>query len=202
MGNTIRTAISRRLTLCRETFILLSHFESTERIRGLSNLSKTIWIVKQESIHVFHSKSIQSLLGQLGVIFAILENIKGWLNGIWASPEFTCNAGDTGDMGLIPGPRRSLEEGMATHYSILAWRAPWIEEPGRLHYIGSQRVRCDWSNWARAHTHTHTHTHVCTHACTCVHTRTRASANTHMRAHTHKEYTKNDGKSSMTRLIC
>ena len=164
-----------RLTLCWETFILLSHFESTERIRGLSNLSKTIWIVKQESIHVFHSKSIQSLLGQLGVIFAILENIKGWLNAIWASPEFTCNTGDTGDMGLIPGPRRSLEEGMATHYSILAWRAPWIGEPGRLHYIGSQRVRCDWSNWARAHTRTHTN----------VHTRARTHMHTHACAHTH-----------------
>ena len=27
----------------------------------------------------------------------------------------------------------SLEEGMATHYSILAWRIPWTEEPGGLH---------------------------------------------------------------------
>ena len=36
-----------------------------------------------------------------------------------------------------------LEEGMATHSSILAWRIPWIEEPGRLQSIGSQRVRHD-----------------------------------------------------------
>ena len=33
-----------------------------------------------------------------------------------------------------------LEEGMATHSSILAWRIPWTEEPGRLQSIGSQRV--------------------------------------------------------------
>ena len=33
-----------------------------------------------------------------------------------------------------------LEEGMATLSSILAWRIPWIEEPGRLQSIGSQRV--------------------------------------------------------------
>ena len=32
-----------------------------------------------------------------------------------------------------------LEEGMATHSSILAWRAPWIEEPGRLQSMWSQR---------------------------------------------------------------
>ena len=33
-----------------------------------------------------------------------------------------------------------LEEGMATHSSILAWRIPWTEEPGRLQFMGSQRV--------------------------------------------------------------
>ena len=33
-----------------------------------------------------------------------------------------------------------LEEGMATHSSILAWRIPWTEQPGGLHSRGSQRV--------------------------------------------------------------
>ena len=33
-----------------------------------------------------------------------------------------------------------LEEGMATHSSILAWRIPWTEEPEGLQSIGSQRV--------------------------------------------------------------
>ena len=33
-----------------------------------------------------------------------------------------------------------LEEEMATHSSILAWRIPWTEEPGGLQSIGSQRV--------------------------------------------------------------
>ena len=37
----------------------------------------------------------------------------------------------------------SLKEGMATHSSILAWRTPWIEEPGRLQSMGSQTVRHD-----------------------------------------------------------
>ena len=36
-----------------------------------------------------------------------------------------------------------LEKGMAIHSSILAWRIPWTEEPGRLQSIGSQRVRHD-----------------------------------------------------------
>ena len=43
------------------------------------------------------------------------------------------NAGDTGDVGSIPGPGRSpQEEEMATYSSILAWRIPWTEEPGPL----------------------------------------------------------------------
>ena len=50
------------------------------------------------------------------------------------------------------GREDPLEEGMATHPSILAWRIPWIEEPGRLQSIGLQRVRRDWSTWAHMHT--------------------------------------------------
>ena len=37
----------------------------------------------------------------------------------------------------------SLEKEMAAHSSILAWRSPWTEEPGRLESIGLQRVRDD-----------------------------------------------------------
>ena len=41
------------------------------------------------------------------------------------------------------GQEDSLEEGMATHSSILAWRIPWTEEPGRLQSTGSQRDGLD-----------------------------------------------------------
>ena len=34
-----------------------------------------------------------------------------------------------------------LEKGMATHSSILAWRIPWTEEPGKLSSMGLQRVQ-------------------------------------------------------------
>ena len=39
-------------------------------------------------------------------------------------------------LGSIPGWEVPLEEGMATHSSILAWRIPWTEEPGRLQSMG------------------------------------------------------------------
>jgi len=35
----------------------------------------------------------------------------------------------------------SVEKEMATHSSVLAWEIPWAEEPGRLPFMGSQRVR-------------------------------------------------------------
>ena len=41
------------------------------------------------------------------------------------------------------GREGSLEEGMATHSSILSWRIPWTEEPGGLQSMGSQRVGHD-----------------------------------------------------------
>ena len=41
------------------------------------------------------------------------------------------------------GQEDFLEEGMATHNSILAWRVSWTEQPGGLQSIESQRVRHD-----------------------------------------------------------
>ena len=41
------------------------------------------------------------------------------------------------------GQEDPFEKGMATHSSILAWRNPWIEEPGGLQSTGFQRVRHD-----------------------------------------------------------
>ena len=38
------------------------------------------------------------------------------------------------------GPEDPLEEAMATHSSILAWRIPWTEEPGQLEFLDSQSL--------------------------------------------------------------
>ena len=53
-----------------------------------------------------------------------------------------CNAGD---MVWSMDQEDPLEKEMATHSSIPAWRIPWTEEPGKLQYMGSQRVRHDWT---------------------------------------------------------
>ena len=53
------------------------------------------------------------------------------------------NAGDIRNTGLIPRSGRPLQEGMATHSSILAWRIPQTEEPGGLQSRGSYTVGHD-----------------------------------------------------------
>ena len=48
------------------------------------------------------------------------------------------------------GQEDPQEKGKVTHSSILAWKIPWTQEPGRLQSIGLQRVRHDWAaelNW-------------------------------------------------------
>ena len=43
----------------------------------------------------------------------------------------------------VHGVHKFREEGMATHSSVLAWRIPWTDEPGRLQSMGLERVEHD-----------------------------------------------------------
>ena len=54
--------------------------------------------------------------------------------------ESSCNVED---LGLIPGFGRSPGEGNGTHFSIVAWRIPWAEEPGGLQSMALQGVGHD-----------------------------------------------------------
>ena len=59
------------------------------------------------------------------------------------SKESACNAGDQVQS---LGQEDPLEKGMVTHSSILAWRIPWIEEPGELQMMGSLKSQTQLSN--------------------------------------------------------
>ena len=67
----------------------------------------------------------------------------------WGFPDdsvvrkFPAKTGDKGNLSSIPRLEDPLEEGMATHFSIFAWKISWTEEAGRLQFLGSQRVRHD-----------------------------------------------------------
>ena len=65
--------------------------------------------------------------------------IRGFPGSLLVVKDPPINAGDIRDMGLIPGQEGPLEEEMATHPSVLAWRIPWTVEPGGLQSMGLQR---------------------------------------------------------------
>ena len=71
------------------------------------------------------------------------------------------------------GQEDPLEKGVTTHSSILAWRIPLTEEPGRGYRPGGCK-EVDMTEHMHTHTHTHTRVRICTHARTV-----------HTRAHTH-----------------
>ena len=69
-----------------------------------------------------------------------MQETQVWFSGGSAGEVSACKVGDQGS---IPGENLQedpLEKGMATHSSILAWRIPWTEEPGRLHSMELQEL--------------------------------------------------------------
>ena len=60
-----------------------------------------------------------------------------------AGKDSACSGGD---LRLIPGSGRSPGEGMAILSSILAWRIPWTEKPGRLQFVGVPKSQTQLSD--------------------------------------------------------
>ena len=58
-----------------------------------------------------------------------------------------------------------LEEGMATHSNILAWRIPWTEEPGKLQSVGSQRAIHDRTTKHSTYIHIYIYVNICLSVC-------------------------------------
>ena len=55
---------------------------------------------------------------------------------------------NAGDIGSIMAREHLLEEALASHSSILAWKSPWIEKPDELQSIGLHKVGHNWSDLA------------------------------------------------------
>ena len=85
------------------------------------------------------SEGLSMMLWQAQGAFEKLQVFMGNLGFHCSSvgKESACSAGNPG---LILGQEDPLEKEMATHFSILAWRIPWTEEPGRLQPRGSQEL--------------------------------------------------------------
>ena len=75
----------------------------------------------------------------MGIEVLTCESMFSW--GFRSGSDSKESVYNAGDLGLIPGD--TLEEGITTHSSILAWRIPRTEEPDSLESKGSQRVGHD-----------------------------------------------------------
>ena len=74
------------------------------------------------------------------ILFLIQDTISGFGSQPWLWTEIK-----GGGFFLIRTKSKVLEKEMATHFSILAWRITWTEEPGRLQSMGSQQL--DTTQW-------------------------------------------------------
>ena len=75
-------------------------------------------------------------------IWESLDKDKGFIgSAVVKNPP--ANAGDSRDASWIPGCGRSPGIGNGNPIHILAWKIPWIEEPGGLQSTGLERVRGD-----------------------------------------------------------
>ena len=83
--------------------------------------------------------------------------IRAWYLYSWALQvalvvkKLPASEGDVRDVWFL-GQEDPLEEGMATHSSILAWRIPWTEEPGGLQSMKFTQS-WTWMKWLSTHTH-------------------------------------------------
>ena len=74
-------------------------------------------------------------------IFFKVTNLPGWISLVAQMTKHLPTMRETRVRSL--GREDPLEKEMATHSSTLAWKIPWMEEPGRLQSMGSQRVGHD-----------------------------------------------------------
>ena len=111
----------------------------TEQVR--KRKTNTIWYHLYVSYKIWHKWTYLWNRNRL----ADKEQTCGWQEGGEAGKGWIRSSG------LTDANWYSWEEGMAAHSSILAWRIPWTEEPGRLQTIGLQRVGHDWSDLACMH---------------------------------------------------
>ena len=77
------------------------------------------------------------------VFFVVLQDLTSCLGIVWNCIDFLCSSVSIcpkyGRPGFDPWVGKILlEVEMATHSSILAWRIPWTEDPGRLQFVGSK----------------------------------------------------------------
>ena len=107
--------------------------DTTERLTHTMLINSNVPIISQLKNTTLQSAACPSLfppLPQLSEVIILLSFGLSTPLCVCGSSDRKASAYNAGDQGLIPGSL--LEKEMATHSSILAWKIPWTEDPGRL----------------------------------------------------------------------
>ena len=108
-------------------------------------LTMEVFIFKFFIINIFSTCPI--LIGEVSTLnhkfLDLMKRASFQFHHFPGGSDGKASAYSLGDPGSIPGLGRFPGEGMATHSSTLAWKIPWMEEPGGLQSMGLQRVGHD-----------------------------------------------------------
>ena len=150
----------KRISSCPTIYVLttirvINSFGPSTRVdfknqtfdRNLAGISLLFWHLVQLFLHLVHYFGFQSILKTSDFLIKFSTYIKLHYSQVfWGFP----GGSDVKNLPAVRetwvrslGGKDSLEKGMATHSSILAWRILWTEERGRLQSMGSQRVGPD-----------------------------------------------------------
>ena len=112
--------------------------KTTENILGtIGKISN--WTVYR-TILLYHLNLLEIVM-----IIQLLRDKMGFPGGLAGrEPACQCRKHKRSQVQSL-GEEDPLAKEMATHSSILSWKIPWTEEPGRLQFMGSQRVGHDWT---------------------------------------------------------
>ena len=124
-----------------ETSVFTSHTK-TGKGKHRNQPHSTLKLILVFTSHLIRQMGFPRSFCFLVFFFFFGPRLPRWCSG--KEPTCQCRRHETQVLSL--GQEDPLEEGMATHCSILAWRIPWTEEPGGLLSTGSQRVGRDWAH--------------------------------------------------------
>ena len=123
--------------------------ENVEVQRPLKGLEEVGNLV-DETFHLWPDATLSWILGHPTSTRELFGGIKGGTHPsphtstLWKLEKVAQTAKNLPAMQETRVWEDSLEKGMATRSSILAWRIPWTEEPGRLQFMGLQKVEHGW----------------------------------------------------------
>ena len=113
-----------------------------KRVASLDLMQNTVYMYHNFLIHSFANGHL-GFFHVLAIVNSSEVDIKVHVSSVAQMVKRLSTMRETRVWSL--GWEDPLEKEMATHYSTIGWKIPWTEEPGKLQFMGSQRVRHDWA---------------------------------------------------------